>query len=81
MVHVTLSVLEGLERGRIYDGLTAPVTIGRDCWLGSKSTVLRGSTIGDGAVIGAHALVRGKIPKNAIAVGIPARVVKMRTSA
>ena len=56
----------------------APVKIGRDVWLGAKVTVLKGVTIGDGAIIGANAVVTRDIPPGAIAVGIPARVVKMR---
>lgn len=54
----------------------APVTIGPDVWLASKVTVLRGSTIGERAVIGAHAVVRGDIPAAVVAVGAPARVVR-----
>jgi acetyltransferase-like isoleucine patch superfamily enzyme len=54
----------------------APIVIGRDCWIGAKATILRGSRIGDGAVIGAHSVVRGDIPANTLAVGAPARVVK-----
>lgn len=56
----------------------APVKIGRDVWLGAKVTVVRGVTIGDGAIIGANAVVTRDVPAMAIAVGIPARVVKMR---
>ena len=54
----------------------APIAIGRGCWLGAKVTVLRGSNIGDGAVVGAHSLVRGYIPANTVAAGVPAKVVK-----
>lgn len=54
---------------------TAPVRIGRDVWLGCKATVLRGVTICDGAVVGAHALVRSDVPAGMLAVGVPARVV------
>jgi acetyltransferase-like isoleucine patch superfamily enzyme len=56
----------------------SPVRIGPDTWLGTKVSVLRGSRIGRGAVIGAHAVVRGEIPDYAIAVGSPARVVRDR---
>ncbi|HLU56608.1 MAG TPA: acyltransferase [Pseudonocardia sp.] len=56
----------------------APVRIGPDCWLGVKSTVLRGSRIGRGSVIGAHSVVRGDVPEHSIAVGAPARVVRDR---
>ncbi|MFN0113312.1 MAG: acyltransferase [Paracoccaceae bacterium] len=54
------------------------VTIGADCWLGARAIVTAGVTIGDGAVIGAGSVVTRDIPANVIAVGAPARVVKMR---
>jgi acetyltransferase-like isoleucine patch superfamily enzyme len=56
----------------------SPVRIGADCWLGTKVSVLRGSDIGTGAVIAAHAVVRGPVPDHAVAGGIPARVLKDR---
>jgi acetyltransferase-like isoleucine patch superfamily enzyme len=56
----------------------APVRIGRDVWIGEKASVLRGSDIGDGSVIGAHCVVTGEIPPFSVAVGIPARVVRSR---
>ena len=57
---------------------TAPVRIGRNVWLAGKVTVLKGVTIGDNAVIGANAVVTKDIPANAVAVGIPARVIRHR---
>lgn len=54
------------------------IHIGREVWLGYGSIVLDGVTIGDGAVVGAGSVVAGDIPENAIAVGNPARVMKMR---
>lgn len=59
----------------------ADVTIGNDVWLGTRVIVLPGARIGDGAVIGAGAVVRGEIPAFAIAVGAPARVVGYRETA
>jgi acetyltransferase-like isoleucine patch superfamily enzyme len=56
----------------------APVRIGPDCWVGAKVSVLRGSRIGRGSVLGAHAVVRGDVPEYSIAVGAPARVVRNR---
>jgi acetyltransferase-like isoleucine patch superfamily enzyme len=56
----------------------SPVKIGNDCWLGEKSTVLRGVTIGDGCVIASHALVNKDIPDNSVVGGVPARVLKTR---
>lgn len=53
--------------------------IGNDVWIGVGAKILMGVTIGDGAVIGANAVVTKDIPSNAIAVGIPARVIKYRS--
>jgi acetyltransferase-like isoleucine patch superfamily enzyme len=52
----------------------APVTIGRDVKIGSHVTVLRGTTIGDGAEIAAGSVVSGTIPPGALAQGVPALV-------
>jgi acetyltransferase-like isoleucine patch superfamily enzyme len=54
----------------------APVRIGAGAWLGAKVTVLRGARVGDRAVVGANAVVRGEVPGDAVAVGLPARVVR-----
>jgi acetyltransferase-like isoleucine patch superfamily enzyme len=54
------------------------VSIGEDAWIGRGVAVLKGSQVGAGAVIGANAVARGEIPQDAIAVGIPARVIRMR---
>ncbi|RZS39027.1 acetyltransferase-like isoleucine patch superfamily enzyme [Herbihabitans rhizosphaerae] len=56
----------------------APVRIGPDTWVGTKVSVLKGTRVGRGCVLGAHAVVRGDIPDYAIAVGTPARVVRDR---
>jgi acetyltransferase-like isoleucine patch superfamily enzyme len=55
---------------------TAPIRIGRNVWVGAKATILKGVTIGDDAVIGAHAVVTRDVPAGAVAVGIPARVLR-----
>jgi hypothetical protein len=56
----------------------SPVRIGPDCWLGVKVSVLRGSVVGHGCVVAAHAVVRGDIPDQSVAAGAPARVLKSR---
>lgn len=58
--------------------LTAPVHIGEYVWIGASVIILPGVSIGDGAVVGAGAVVARDIPACAIAVGNPARVVRLR---
>lgn len=53
-----------------------PVSIGNRVWIGEGVAVLPGATIGDGCIIGAHAVVKGNIPAYSMAVGAPAKVVK-----
>jgi acetyltransferase-like isoleucine patch superfamily enzyme len=57
---------------------SAPIRIGRNVWIGGKATIIKGVTIGDNAVIGANAVVTHDVPANSIAVGVPARVIKVR---
>jgi acetyltransferase-like isoleucine patch superfamily enzyme len=59
----------------------SPVRFGPDVWLGTKVTVLRGTTIGRGAVVAAHALVNKDVPDYSVAVGVPVRVIGNRLEA
>lgn len=54
------------------------VKIYDDVWLGVNSVIMRGVTIGRGAIIGASAVVTKDIPPYAIAVGVPAKVIRYR---
>jgi len=56
----------------------SPVRIGPDCWIGEKATVLRGTTIGRGSVVGAATVVHGRVPERSVVVGNPGRVAKRR---
>jgi acetyltransferase-like isoleucine patch superfamily enzyme len=56
------------------------VKIGAHAWLGARVTVLDGVTIGHHAIIGAHALVKDDVPDWGVAVGVPAKVVKIRNA-
>ena len=54
------------------------IIVGNDSWLGFGVIVLDGVRIGEGAVVGAGSVVTKDIPDDAIALGVPARIVKMR---
>jgi acetyltransferase-like isoleucine patch superfamily enzyme len=60
-------------------GVWPRVTIGRDSWIGDRAVVM--ADVGQHCVIGAGAVVTAPIPDYAIAVGVPARVVRYRLGA
>ena len=57
---------------------TKPITIGNNVWIAANVTILPGVNIGEGAIIGAGAVVNKSIPPFTIAVGVPAKVIKIR---
>ena len=59
-----------------------PVRICRRAWIGQGSFIMKGVTVGEGAVIGANSVVLTDVPPFAVAIGNPARVVvkDVRTS-
>ena len=54
------------------------IKIGKDCWIGSKVTILDGVNIGDHVIVAAGAVVNKDVPDYAIVGGVPAKVLKMR---
>ncbi len=79
-----------LSRNHYYDGedlkyipyderfINKRVVIGKYCWIGARVTILPGTEIGDGVVIGAGAVVSGRIDSYAVCAGNPAKVIKYR---
>jgi acetyltransferase-like isoleucine patch superfamily enzyme len=57
----------------------SPVIIRAGAYIGAGAIILQGVEIGENAVVGAGAVVTGSIPAGAIAVGVPARVIKQNT--
>lgn len=58
-----------------YDVNFAPIEIGNSVGLAWRTFVLPGTTIGDGALVGANSVVSGTIPPRSMSVGFPARIV------
>ena len=54
------------------------IVIGNDVWIGYEAVILSGVTVGDGAIIGARAVVTKDVPPYAIVGGIPARCIRRR---
>ncbi len=52
------------------------ITIGNNVWIGDKVSILSGVTIGDNVIIGANSVVTKDIPSNAMAAGVPAKIIK-----
>ena len=70
----------GLDRTRVADAWDnkGDIVVGSDVWIGYEAVVLSGVTIGDGAIIGARAVVTRNVPPYAIVGGVPARLIRKR---
>jgi acetyltransferase-like isoleucine patch superfamily enzyme len=56
----------------------APITVHSHVWIGGRSTILQGVTIGEGAVVGAGSVVTKDVAPYTIVAGVPAKFIKKR---
>lgn len=54
----------------------APITLGKNVWIGSNSTIVPGVAIGDNAIVAAGSVVTKDVPANVIVGGVPARTIR-----
>ena len=54
------------------------VRVGHNVWIGYGVAILRGTTVGDNSVLGTSTIVTRDVPDNAVAAGVPVRVLRMR---
>jgi acetyltransferase-like isoleucine patch superfamily enzyme len=73
--HVTTDIETPIRKQGL---VTSPVRVGNNVWIGYGACILRGVTVGDGAVIGTNAVVTKDVPANAIVGGVPAKILRMR---
>lgn len=74
VVFATLN--HSLDPARRADMLPAPITLGKNVWVGAHATILAGVTVGDGSVIAAGAVVNKDVPAGCVAGGVPAKIIK-----
>lgn len=75
----TFATHDTFETFKMYDRQRRlHIKIGNDCWIGEGVFCVGGISIGDGAIVLAHAIVTKDIPPYAIARGVPARVIRYR---
>lgn len=58
------------------DNKEGPITLRKNCRIGSHSTIMPNVTIGKNSIIGAHSFVNKDIPENVLAFGIPVKIIK-----
>ena len=76
-VEERLRLLNDVHGGDAADLIpTREIHIGKNCFLGCNSIILKGTVLGDGCVVGAGAVVSGKFEDNCVIAGNPARVIK-----
>ena len=72
----------GLDKANVTDAWDnkGDIVIGNDVWIGYEAVILSGVTIGDGAIIGARAVVTKDVPPYTIVGGVPAKPIRKRFS-
>lgn len=68
-------VIRHLPDGNPETGYFGPIVIGKNCFIGCRSTILANVRIGNNAIIGAGSVVNRDIPDNVVAAGVPCKVI------
>ncbi|MDE6349426.1 MAG: CatB-related O-acetyltransferase [Treponemataceae bacterium] len=72
----------GLDAANVADAWDnkGDIVIGNDVWIGFEAVILGGVTVGDGAIVGARAVVTKDVPPYTIVGGVPAKPIRKRFS-
>lgn len=71
-------VFDSTDGVRRNEYLTATITIGKNCWIGANTVILRGTTIGDNCLIAAGCVVKGNVPAGSVVIQKREEIIKQK---
>ena len=71
-------VFDSTDGVRRNEYLAAPITIGKNCWIGANTVILRGTTIGDNCLIAAGSVVKGNYPDGSVIIQKKEEIIKQK---
>ena len=71
-------VFDSTDGVRRNEYVTAPITIGKNCWIGANTVILRGTTIGDNCLIAAGCVVKGNVPAGSVVIQKREEIIKQK---
>lgn len=73
---ITGSHTIGGSTRRAGEGCARPIVVGNGCWIGARSIILGGVSIGSGSIVAAGSVVTRDVPENVLVAGVPAQIKK-----
>lgn len=61
------------HEGELYT--VKPITIGKNCFVGARASLLPGTSLGDNVIVGACSVIKGIVPNNVVIIGNPAKII------
>jgi len=74
---ITGSHFIGSSHRRAGLGTALPISVGDGCWIGARTVILGGVTIGAGSIVAAGSMVAYDVPANVLVAGVPAKVKRV----
>lgn len=74
-ISTAIRTVKQVEKGKL-PHFVKDIRIGSNCFIGARSIILPGTTIGDNVIIGAGTLVKGNIPDGVVVAGNPCKIIK-----
>lgn len=71
-------VFDSIDGVRRNEYVTAPITIGKNCWIGANTVILRGTTIGDNCLIAAGSVVKGNYADGSVVIQKREEIIKQK---